>query len=435
MAVLLIASWLGASAAALAQQVPTAAAPAGGAAPAAATLPPPMPPVVPPGLMPPWCGPACPPPPPPDNPCCDQDNCCAPKPTLFHFEAEYLLWFTSKQKLGPLVTSGPLTDPVPGALGQPHTTVVVSGETGDRNVQNGIRLNAGLGLDNAEEFSLLGSFFILQQTSGQHVVGGGSRGDPTQPVIARPFFNVNAHLPDADPVVVPGIASGFVSVDTPRVLYGADVNLRYNYYFEQASRLVFMLGGRYLALDEGLNITELSRDIPGLGVPGNVYTLGEHWRTRNRFYGGQVGSEYSFRVGPLTMDLTGKLALGPTKRALDTSSGIQIVEANGIVSTNANNALYISPLNAGHFSRTSLAFVPEAAFKLNFDFNEHIRLSAGYSVLYISDVIRPADQVDQNVVVQPVGAPALIPPPAALPRLHSGSFWAHGLDAGLRISF
>lgn len=426
MAVLLIGCWLGASAVAVAQPVPPAPA-------APMQLPPMPPPVGPPGLVPPWCGPACPPPPAPENPCCDQDSCCAPKPTLFHFEAEYLLWFTTRQKLGPLVTSGPLGDPIPGALGQQHTTILVGGETGDRNVHNGIRLSAGLGLDHAEEFSLLGSFFWLQQTAGLHVVGG--NGDPADPVVARPFNDVIAHVQNADPVIVPGVASGFIRVDTPRNLYGADVNLRYHYRYEQDTRLVFMLGARYLALDEGLNITEQSRDLPGLGAPGNLYSLGEHWRTRNRFYGGQVGSEYSFRVGPLTLDLTGKLALGPTKRALDTNSGIRIDEPNSMVTVNANNALYISPLNAGHFSRTSLAFVPEAMFKVNYDFNDHIRLTAGYSVLYISDVIRPGDQVDQNVVVQPVGAPALIPPPAALPRLHSGSFWAHGLDAGLRISF
>jgi hypothetical protein len=344
------------------------------------------------------------------------------------------LWFTTRQKLPPLVTSGPLKDPVPGALGDPKTQVLVSGVTGDRNEQSGVRLNFGVGLDNSCDWSVLGSAFLLDQRSGSRVVS--SNGDPTTNVIARPFYNVVAHQQDADPVAVPGIASGSIRIDTPRVLYGADVNARYHYLLEPDSRLIFLAGVRFLALDEGLNITETSSDLPGLGAPGNNYFLAERYKTQNRFYGVQVGSEYSYRFGRVSFDGIGKVAVGAMQKTLINSAVIRIDEPNGIVETNTNNALYISPNNAGRFHHTTLAVVPEGALRMNFDFNEYIRFSVGYSVLYLSSVIRPGDQVDRNVTVQPVGvAPFYFPPPAHVPTLTPSVFWAHGLDVGLRFSF
>src|SRR5206468_3834225 len=149
----------------------------------------------------------------------------------FHAGFEYLLWFTRKQTLPPLVTTGLITDPIPGALGQPNTRVLLQGATGDENQHSGGRLTFGIGVDRSDDWSIDGSFFLLDETVGRR-----SFASSGSPVIARPFFNVIAGREDADPVALPGIASGQIGIETPRRLYGGDLNLRYAEWSDPNSR-------------------------------------------------------------------------------------------------------------------------------------------------------------------------------------------------------
>src|SRR5206468_3726793 len=112
---------------------------------------------------------------------------------------------------------------------------------------------------------------------------------------------------------------------------------------------------------------------------------------------------------------TGKVAFGNVEQRLRNSAFTSIREPDGRVTSDTDNALFVSPGNAGRFSRTRFAVVPEGSFKVGFDFNEHVRLTFGYTFLYLSHALRPADQLDRNVNVQPVGAPFVIPSAAPPP--------------------
>jgi Putative beta barrel porin-7 (BBP7) len=236
-------------------------------------------------------------------------------------------------------------------------------------------------------------------------------------------------------VALPGIASGTITISTQRTVYGGDLNFRYHQWNDENSRIHLLLGGRFLFLDEGLNISMFSQDLPGLGVAGNSFYLTENFNTQSHFYGPQVGATYDFKLGPLVLELTGKFAVGAVQQNVHTSATTRILEPNGIVTSGVDSALYVQPGNAGHFSRTRFAFVPEGHASMSFDFNEHVRLTVGYSYLYLSSAIRPGDQVNRNVNVQPVGAGFTIPPSAPPPDFHSSGFWAQGLDVGVRFSF
>jgi hypothetical protein len=350
-----------------------------------------------------------------------------------HIGLDYIMWWTKRQDLPALVTVGRLTDQVPAALGQPHTSVAIGGTEGDQNLLFGGRGQLWFDLDCQGNWALEGSFFALVQKTGSRFIT--SNGAAGSNVVARPFFNVNAGVQDADPIAVPFIAAGSLTIDTPRTLYGGDVNVRSYCCAGLGNRVGFIFGGRFLAVDEGLRFTEFSQDLPGLGVPGNAYFLTEEFHTQNRFYGGQVGLDWGYCLGPVFLDVTGKVAFGVTREKLNNSAYTQINEPNGTVTADTNNALYISRGNAGTFSRSEFAIVPEANVKLGYDFNKWVGVAVGYTFLYASAIARPGDQVDQRVNVQPVGAPFVIPPAAAPPAIRSSGFWAQGLDVSLRFSF
>jgi hypothetical protein len=374
---------------------------------------------------------------PPPEPPAPGNACEVPCPVCHppHLEVglEYLLWYTRGQQLPPLVTSGSLADLMPASLGQANTKLLFGGIGGDAARHNGGRLTLAYGVDDDNTSSITGSFFGLDQRGVSR--GFSSDGGSNTQVIGRPFFNVVNRTEDADPVAIPNVASGRIQIDTPSTLYGGEIDYRYQVWKEQTSRFALLTGARYLSLDEGLNIHESSQDIPGLGVPGNSYLLSENYITHNRFYGGEVGAEYEYRFGSLITDFGGKAAFGVVEQTARNSAFTSITEPNGIVTSSFDRALYISPNNAGRFTHTRFAVVPEGNVKLGYEFNQYVRFTVGYTFIYLSEAARPADQLDRRVNIQPIGTPGVFTPAAPIPGVHSTDFWVQGLDIGLRFCF
>jgi len=82
-----------------------------------------------------------------------------PQGPCFYVGFDYLLWYTRKQSLPPLLTSGAFSDPIPGALGQPNTRVLLAGIDNKDNLQSGGRLNLAFRLD--ETWTVDTSSFLL----------------------------------------------------------------------------------------------------------------------------------------------------------------------------------------------------------------------------------------------------------------------------------
>src|SRR6185437_6199085 len=113
---------------------------------------------------------------------------------------------------------------------------------------------------------------LEQGNAGSTFRGDGS---PGSQVLARPFFDAQFGIENADPVNLPGFQSGQFTVALPRRFYGAQANVLYSFGGSPltGSRLALVLGGRFLGLDEKLLINETVQDIPGQGIPGNIYRL------------------------------------------------------------------------------------------------------------------------------------------------------------------
>jgi hypothetical protein len=113
-----------------------------------------------------------------------------------------------------------------------------------------------------------------------------------------------------------------------------------------------------------------------------------------------------------------------------------ITEPDGTVTSGTNQGLLVGPGNAGKFGRDRYTFVPEGAVRIGYAFNEYVSLRVGYSFIYLDEVLRPGNQIDRRVNVQPVGAQGLPQPLAPLGPVFGGShFWAQGLDLGVQVRF
>src|SRR5262249_48018416 len=157
---------------------------------------------------------------------------------------------------------------------------------------------------------------------------------------------------DADPISLPNIMSGRIEIQTPTLFYGGDANVRFVAWTEQqSSRLVVLAGFRMLVLNESIKVQQSSQDLPGFGVQGNNYFFFEEFSTNNFFYGGQVGGEYEWRLGPVFLQGLGKVALGEVQETVKNTGGTKITGPDGAVALSTNSALFVQPGNAGQFTK------------------------------------------------------------------------------------
>ena len=99
------------------------------------------------------------------------------------------------------------------------------------------------------------------------------------------------------------------------------------------------------------------------------------------------------------MQVTGKVALGesidggPGERAV--GGGAARVPAPAVAVLRRRGAR--PAVEHGRFVRSVFAVLPEAAVKVGYRFRDRSRFYVGYNFLYLSDAVRPGDQVDTTV--------------------------------------
>lgn len=91
--------------------------------------------------------------------------------------------------------------------------------------------------------------------------------------------------------------------------------------------------------------------------------------------------------------------------------------------------------NIGTYTRTRLAVIPELNTNLHFQLTPIWRLNVGYSLLYLSNVARPGNQID------PIVDPNRFPPAGVPVSQHpiftysERSVWMQGINLGLEARF
>jgi hypothetical protein len=386
------------------------------------------------------------------DPCCDGhpgccfDTCCGPcaQPGRFWASADYLAWWIKDSRTPPLVTTSPAGTPVAmaGVLGVPGTMVLHGSNDLENEEFSGGRFTAGAWLDSCKTIGLEGSFMFLGQRTNNFMAG--SLGAP---ILARPFFDARG-FENAQLVAFPGVVAGNVVVSRGSSLWGADADLRYRACcgcLWGGTYRVDLLGGfRYGELREELGITEFlvvpaGSTVPRAPGPASILVQ-DQYKTKNQFYGGQVGVDSEFHYGSWFLGATAKFALGTMHDTVGIQ-GVTTLAAPG-VTTIAAGGLLAQPTNIGKYSHDRVAFIPEVGLKVGYQVNDHVRVYVGYDFLYFNNVVRPGDQIDRVVNVSQlpnITSPATGEPVRGVPRpmfnFKDSDFWAQGINFGLEFRY
>jgi hypothetical protein len=381
------------------------------------------------------------------DPCfsCDKGGCwsnfwqrgnCFKEANCFWASGEYLVWWIRPSNFPPLVTTGPagplnvLTPGRNGVLG-PGTTVLFGDRETSNEERSGARVAFGLWFDDERTIGLDATIFGLAQRTV-----GFTGGSPGTPVLARPFFNAGLGAEDAELVAYPGLIAGTVGVSSTSQLFGADTDLRFNLWRGPCWHIDVMGGFRYLQLDESLNITE-NLMVPPTSVPGGALIgVKDSFSTHNNFYGGQIGTEFEFRRGRWSLDLSTKLAVGDMNEVVKINGFTSLSCASGCPAVLPGGLLAL-PTNIGQATNNRLAFIAEPGVKIGYNLTPRLRATVGYSLIYVSDVVRPGNQIDRVInTSQLPNAPVMFsgtPRPAG--QFRTTDFWAQGISFGLEFRF
>jgi hypothetical protein len=331
-------------------------------------------------------------------------------------------------------------------LGEPGTTILYGNDRVNEGPQSGARFRGGWWLFPNAQLGIEGEYLWLgEQTDTFRAESDGSE------IIARPFFDILNSRETAELVSFPDVVRGSVSVEALTRFQSAGIWFRKNIcgtFCEgcgdpcnpccdpccdpccapPSRKLDFVIGYRYARLEDDLRIQE---DLVSLdqAFPG-AFLIQDAFYTDNTFHGVELGVVHEGVRGPFFLELLGKIALGNNHQEATVDAFTTITEAG--VPQRFQGGLLGQRTNIGRYSRDVFAIVPQLGATLGWRITQRLSLTAGYTFIYFSNVIRAGDQVDLDV------NPNLLPPEldpfsgALRPRFvfRESDFWAHGFSFG-----
>jgi Putative beta barrel porin-7 (BBP7) len=304
--------------------------------------------------------------------------CTCPPAYRVWGSAEFLLGTTRGVNVPPVVTTGPASAGLAaGAVGAPGTVALFGGRKMLDDWRTGLRIEGGVWLGPSEQWAVWGRFYSLFSTSEQ-LLGGG---DGTNVVNVPQLITIGG-LTVQVPVFVgfPGATVGTVATTAQTSFTGGDLSVRRSLYATDRLRFEAFAGYRQLHLGDELDVSfRASGALAGiLALTGD-----DSIRTRNNFYGGQVGGIGSFTWGRWSLQGLSSVALGVNASDLDFSR-------TRIISVGTAALPLVQVANGGRVDYFSVA--AEAGVKLGFRVSEHAKLTFGYTALYWSNVRRAQEQ-------------------------------------------
>ncbi len=369
-----------------------------------------------------------------------------PTADCFWFDPSYTATFMRPMHMnGPLVTTGSVNDPIPGALNQPGTLVLFGQNTVDFGLFSGARAELGIFLDRENHFSLDVTGFYLVQNTSSFFIGADPNGNP---LIARPYFNVADGFNQQYRFVnsQQGLLTGTFAVDMRSQMAGLEFNAAFHSYIQDRYHAELLGGFRYLRLSESLQTSEQVNALNGTTIPfaGSTFnppdfvTDQDNFTTLNQFYGPQVGARLSWEERWFTLDAFAKLALGANVERTDINGSTTLITPGQAAQT-ANGGVLAVPSNSGSFSRSVFDVVPECGFDLSVNITQNIRVKFGYSFLYWSHVVRPGSQYSTDINPGQVNSSFFFGqttgPNAPVHRFNEEVFWTNSFNLGLEVHF
>jgi hypothetical protein len=325
----------------------------------------------------------------------------------------------------------PFLESVPTLVGQPAPVL------GDSTVNTGMRLGgkftAGAWIDYDALFGLEAQFFFLPQKSSEQSTNIGTA-TATSPVLLIPLVT---------PGNLTGISQGLFLAENPlpgssaantltvkNDLWGASANAIFNVEREPEGTVDLIAGFRYVQFNETVDFAANFNAPTLLLTPPAVFAvplgfplataISDTYETHNHFYGGNLGIRAEFK------DVSGFFINGSAQVALGVDNETFNRQFTSTLAVAPVPALGFPGVAAGTISQSysvnRFTVVPEGTLNVGYQFAPELRVWVGYDFLYISDVLRPGQQVNTAGL-------AFAPTPS-----HT-DFWAQGVNFGVEVRF
>jgi Putative beta barrel porin-7 (BBP7) len=344
----------------------------------------------------------------------------------WYTSVEALLWYVKSYSIPALATTGPAFS---GATLSTPGVHVLNPPTVDTNPRYGGRVTLGYWF--SPQWAIEASGFYIRPDTDRFAVA--SAQFPALD-LARPFLSANTGLESSEIIGRPGVAAGMFRYDAESHFYGAEVNLRNRIWDDCANRLDLLFGYRYLLLEERLTIQERTLGLAGAGAFAGVErVVADEFVTRNQFNGVQVGAIFEHVEGPWTFGLTAKVAGGITHQTGHTQ-GYSVPITGGTAGPASPGGLLALNSNIGVHSKSRYSVVPEVGLNVGYDVTDRLRVFAGYSLMYWTNVHRPSGQIDRTLDENRIpGFPAAPAAPGIhpAPLTKAENLWAQGVNVGI----
>jgi hypothetical protein len=394
-----------------------------------------------------------------------EGDCCK-SPRLWG-STEYLLWWFKEQAHSvPLVTTGNSTDlPAPGILGLPSTRTLLDTGRMDPGSLSGGRVTIGAWFNDDHTLGVEASGFLTETARFRFSAASNGAGVPA---LGVPFTDSNPNLPavlanlglpatggqNIEQIASPTQSGSDFASYTTR-LWGLDSHLTANILRNDTLSINVLVGFRYADLQESLTNTMTTTpfggnmvSFQGTGVTTPISAT-DNFRTRDQFYGGDLGAEADYRWGKFLLGLKGTVALGSTHEVVDVLGNTLLYNSSGQVIGAASGGILALPSNGGRSAHDAFAVIPEVELKLGYQVTRSVNVFVAYNFLYWSDVVQARDQVNSTVnsfqIPQDVNfhnslsntlgiatSPGTLLP--GQPFAHS-DFWAQGVSFGVEFRF
>ena len=353
----------------------------------------------------------------------------SPFQNRLELRSEYLLWWGKGDHVPALLTTSPQGSG--GVLGAAGTTVLFGDADLNDEARSGGRFTLDYWLCPDHCTAIEASYLCLA-----HHTEAFSRTSQGDPLLARPFYNVQDGAQEASLIAATGLWTGSVSMSETTNFQGAEVLFRHNWFRQCGSRLDFLFGYRYLQLDDDLRMddTKTSTDPEGELPVGTILAQSDRFQTLNQFNGVELGMLGQWQYCCWSVDLLMKLGLGDTNSRVRINGSTTITEPDVAAATYPGGFLAL-PTNFTNSAHNQFAMVPELGATIGYDLTCRLRFTAGYSLIYWSKVARPGDQIDTTLNTSQLPPGTLTG--AALPqfRYTTTDYWAQGLNLGLDFRF
>jgi len=353
---------------------------------------------------------------------------------------DYLLWFTDSTPIPSMLTTGPgnVVGPsgLPGVLGQPGTQVLIGDSIGFTPA-SGVRINAGMWLDREHLFGVEGAYLLLPNRINNHTWT--SSGAPGSMPLSIPYYNTQAGAQDTTGVALPGGFGGTANLTAQTSFQSAEVNILHRLGECNGFRFDGMIGYRWAELNEVLQYDTPS-NLRALGNPREFFNPYDRFHSTSNLYAGQAGLRANKEWGRLGLTAWTKIGMGGMAQATKINGALYTNDYTGYTAIQAYpGGYYAQPTNSGYHSGTAFSVLPEIGLNGSIRLLECLKLNIGYTFLYMTNVVRPGDQISNGI--NPTQSPSftgnpnskLVGAPAPLYSSQSSDWWAHGLNFGLEF--